>query len=193
MLKHKVLGTALARGLKFEVCYSGLALGDAAARRNLIGNAVSLIRALRGAKRGGVVVASEAKKAAGVRAPMDVVNLGGLWGYGGERGRAGLGSEARAVVVHAQMRRRSWKSVVDVVSQGEVPRVIQKEQGTEKNGKRKAEDESGTRGVETLEKGDERQKQELEQGQGQGRNQKKRRKAKGGPSGGDGGDLNISR
>lgn len=191
MLKHKVLGTALARGLKFEVCYSGLALGDAVARRNLIGNAVSLIRALRGAKKGGVVVASEAKKAAGVRAPMDVVNLGGLWGFGGERGRAGLGSEARAVVVHAQMRRRSWKSVVDVVSQGEVPRVIQKGQETGQNGKRKAEDETGIKGVETLEKGDGKQKQGLEQGLGQGRNKKKRRKGKGGEGGGHGGSSNI--
>ncbi|KAF8424545.1 RNase P subunit p30-domain-containing protein, partial [Tirmania nivea] len=141
LLKHKVLGTAITRGLKFEVSYAGLATGDVGVRRNLIGNAVSLVRALKGAKGGGVVVSSEARKAAAVRAPMDIVNLGGLWGYGGERGRMGIGGESRAVVVWADMRRRSWRGVVDVLGLGEVPKVVEVA-GRQKE-KRKAEEEAG--------------------------------------------------
>ncbi|RPB25829.1 PHP domain-like protein [Terfezia boudieri ATCC MYA-4762] len=180
LLKYKVLGTAIARGLKFEVSYAGLATGDIAVRRNLIGNAVSLVRALRGAKGGGVVVSSEAKKAAAARAPMDVINIAGLWGYGGERGRNGIGGESRAVVVWAEMRRRSWRGVVDVVGLGEVPRVIEVVGGQKR--KRNAEEEAAGKGPgnggEKEEKGGKMQKQQ-EQRQGQ-EGKKKRKKGGGG-------------
>ena len=196
LLKHKVLGTAVARGLKFEVSYAGLAMGDVAVRRNVIGNAVSLVRALRGAKGGGVVVSSEARKAAAVRAPMDVVNLGGLWGYGGERGRMGIGGESRAVVVWAEMRRRSWRGVVDVVGLGEVPRVV--EEGGQK-GKRKAEEEveegEGRDGGKEWKGGKQQKQQQPQEPQEpqkpreQRQEQKRKRKGRGraGGSGGSGG------
>lgn len=183
MLKHKVLGTAVARGLKFEVSYAGLATGDVGVRRNLIGNAASLVRALRGAKGGGMVVSSEARKAAAVRAPMDVVNLGGLWGYGGQRGRMGIGGESRAVVVWAEMRRRSWRGVVDVVGLGEVPRVVEIAGG--QKGKRKAEEEAGEgKGGEGGKMQKQQQQQPQDQRQGQGGGKKKKRKGRGGGSGG---------
>lgn len=160
--------------------YAALAVGDVAARRNILGNAVSLVRALRGAKGGGIVVTSGAGKTGAVRAPMDVVNLSGLWGYGGEKGRAGVGGEARAVVVAAEMRRRSWRGVVDVVGLGEVPRVV----GGEKGGKRKAEEGREEEGEKGGAEGKEDQAGGQGQGQEQGGNKKKRRKGKGGAGGG---------
>lgn len=88
------------------------------ARRNLISNATQLIRATRGR---GIVISSEAKKALACRGPEDVVNLAAIWGLSQERGREAVGREARAVVVQAEMRRRSFKGVIDVVYGGEKP------------------------------------------------------------------------
>lgn len=145
--RHKMFSTALQRGIKFEICYgaatrfaasgsegcmtasSGAGKGkdgggldamtpaaDAmTARRNLIMNATALIRALRGR---GVVLSSEARRALACRGPSDVVNLACVWGLGQERGLEGLGKQARAVLVQAEMRRRGWRGVVDVVSGG---------------------------------------------------------------------------
>ena len=89
------------------------------ARRNLISNATQLIRATRGR---GIVISSEAKKALACRGPEDVVNLAAVWGLGQEKGREAVGREARAVVVQVEMRRSSFKGVIDVVYGGEKPR-----------------------------------------------------------------------
>ncbi|KAF8477453.1 RNase P subunit p30-domain-containing protein, partial [Kalaharituber pfeilii] len=119
MLKHKILGTALARGLKFEISYAPIAMGDVATRRNILSNAAALVRGTRGKCGNGIVISSGATKAVGVRAPVDVVNLAGFWGMSGEKGREAVGVESRSVVVHAEMRRRSWRGVVDLVDAGE--------------------------------------------------------------------------
>ena len=119
--KHKTLGAALQRGVKIEICYACgvLAVGDGGmARRNLISNATELIRATRGR---GIVISSEAKKALACRGPWDVVNLAAVWGLGQERGRETVGREARTVVVQAEMKRRSFRGVIDIVYGGEKP------------------------------------------------------------------------
>ena len=140
--RPKLFSTALARGLKIEICYSGGALGgqDANARRNLIGNATSLIRATRGR---GIVISSEARRALGVRGPWDVINFAAIWGMGAERGREAIGEAARDVVVQAEMKRRSFRGVVDVLYGGEKPAQQEKtveEKGNSKGkGKRKAD------------------------------------------------------
>ncbi|KAI5780707.1 RNase P subunit p30-domain-containing protein [Peziza echinospora] len=184
-LKHKVLGTALARGLKFEVAYSAIAVGDAGTRRNVLANAAQLVRATRGKGGKGIVVSSGAGRAGGLRAPVDVVNLAGLWGMSGEKGREAVGMEARAVVVHAEMRRRSWRGIVDVVDGGEVVRVVGG--GGEKvGGKRKAEDggkgggEGGGGGGGGGKGGQQQQQREQQLGQG---NKKARKKGKNGGEG----------
>ncbi|EER39039.1 ribonuclease P protein subunit p30 [Histoplasma capsulatum var. duboisii H88] len=115
--KFKTLAAAIARGIRLEICYGpGVTGSGAEARRNLIGNAASLIRATRGR---GLIISSEAKRALGVRAPFDVVNLACVWGLTQERGKEALCDEARKVVALAGMKRRSWRGIVDVVYGGE--------------------------------------------------------------------------
>ncbi|KAF2146523.1 uncharacterized protein K452DRAFT_199289, partial [Aplosporella prunicola CBS 121167] len=117
--KFKMLSQAIERGIKFEISYApGVVARDAAARRNLISNATQLIRATRGR---GLIISSEAKAAIGCRGPFDAVNLAAVWGLGQERGHEAVSKEARAVVVSAQLKRSSFRGVVDVVYGGEKP------------------------------------------------------------------------
>lgn len=71
------------------------------------------------------------------------MNLGIGWGLGKERAVEAVQREARGVVVGAEMRRRSYRGVVDVVYGGEKPVVEEKVKGKNqggKGGKRKAGD-----------------------------------------------------
>ena len=156
--KHTTLASALQRGVKFEICYGpGILNSDGgASRRNLISNATQLIRATRGR---GIVISSEAKRALACRGPADVVNLAVLWGLGQERGMEAVGKEARSVVVQAEMKRRSFRGVIDVVYGGEKPeRTPEKstkgrqEKGKQEKGKQeKGKQEKGKRKAEILE------------------------------------------
>ena len=149
------MANALQRGVKFEICYGpGVLNSDGgASRRNLISNATQLIRATRGK---GIVISSEAKRALACRGPADVVNLAVLWGLGQERGMEAVGKEARSVAVQAEMKRRSFRGVVDVVYGGEKPeREPEKSTKDQKEkGKRKAEvlKEDGVAGGEATQK-----------------------------------------
>ena len=95
------------------------------------------------------MISSEAGRALACRGPWDVVNLGVGWGLARERGVEALGKEARSVVVGAEIRKSSYRGVVDVVFGGEKPKEKEfggKGQGKGKgeqalNGKRKAQDE----------------------------------------------------
>ena len=119
--KFKPLSAAIARGVRFEICYGpGITGSGLEARRNLIGNATSLIRAARGR---GIIISSEAKRALSVRAPWDVINLSCIWGLSQERGKEGLCEEARKVVALASIKRTSWRGIIDVVHGGEKPPV----------------------------------------------------------------------
>lgn len=117
--KFPMLGSALARGIKIELCYSqGILSNDPLAKRNLISNATSLIRVTRGR---GLIFSSEAKTALGIRAPGDVINLASVWGLGTERGKDGLTKEPRSVVDFARLKRQSFKGIVDIIHGGEKP------------------------------------------------------------------------
>ncbi len=114
-----MLQLAVARGVRFELCYApGIVAADAMARRNVIGNATQLIRATKGK---GLIISSEARSALGLRAPIDLVNLAAVWGLSTEKGREAVEREARLVVVAADMKRTSWRGVVDVINGGEPP------------------------------------------------------------------------
>ena len=119
--KYTSLANALQRGVSFEICYGpGILNSDGgASRRNLISNATQLIRATKGR---GIVLSSGAKRALACRGPADVVNLAVLWGLGQERGMEAVGKEARSVVVQAEMKRRSFRGVIDVIYGGEKPK-----------------------------------------------------------------------
>lgn len=118
-------------------------MGDAQGRRNLISNATQLIRATRGGR--GLIISSEAKVAAACRGPWDAINLAAVWGLGQERGYEALSKEVRAVVVAAQLKRTSYRGVVNVIYGGEKPEPKDKEQhakaeaGAVNGNKRKAD------------------------------------------------------
>lgn len=129
--KFKMFSAAVSRGVRVEICYGAGVTGSGVdARRNLIGNAMALIRATRGR---GVVVSSEAKRALNVRAPWDVINLACVWGLSQERGKEAVCEEARKVVALARLKRSSWRGIVDIVDGG------QQETGEATPGKAKAD------------------------------------------------------
>ncbi|KAH7399362.1 RNase P subunit p30-domain-containing protein [Pyrenochaeta sp. MPI-SDFR-AT-0127] len=117
--KFPMLGTAISRGIKIELCYSqGILSSDPMAKRNLISNATQLIRVTRGR---GLIFSSEAKSVLAVRAPSDVINLASVWGLGTEKGKDGLTKEPRSVVEFARLKRQSFKGIVDILYGGEKP------------------------------------------------------------------------
>ena len=140
--KQKPFCAAIQRGVKFEICYAPAILNSdgGASRRNLISNATQLIRATRGR---GLVISSEAQKALTCRAPADVVNLAVMWGLGQDRATETVGREARSVVVQAEMKRRSFRGVIDVLKGGEPPAKAAESTKRERKGpvnaKRKAD------------------------------------------------------
>ncbi|CAK4033418.1 hypothetical protein D0865_15242 [Lecanosticta acicola] len=142
--KYKTLSEAIKSGKKLELCYSQGLLGDGQSRRNLISNATQLIRASRGR---GLLISSETKAGAvGLRGPWDAINLAAVWGLGQERGNEAMSKEARNVVVSAQLKRTSYKGVINVVYGGEKPQQAEKDaslqniKGKQKQGqKRKAD------------------------------------------------------
>ena len=143
--KSKQLCLAVEQGIRFEICYSAGILEQGEARRNFISNAGQLCKATKGR---GVVVSSEAARALGIRGPWDVVNLCEGWGLGRERGMEAVGREARGVVVGAEMRKKNWRGVIDVVSGGAKPsaeeierKKSQAQEGKKGKGKRNAEDD----------------------------------------------------
>ena len=115
--KMKTLAAAIARGLRFEICYGpGVTGSGMEARRNLIGNAMALIRATRGR---GIIISSEARRALAIRAPADVINLACVWGLSSERGKEAVCEEARKLVALARLKRTSWRGIVDIVDGGQ--------------------------------------------------------------------------
>ncbi|TVY35316.1 putative ribonuclease P protein subunit [Lachnellula subtilissima] len=128
--KPKPAMTAVARGVRFEICYAqatGAGMGQEQ-RRNFIGNVVGIVRATKGR---GLLISSGgvAGDVLGVRGPADVLNLLGVWGLGRERGTEGMGCNPRGVVLNEGLKRRGFRGVVDVVEGGERAVVEQKNKG----------------------------------------------------------------
>ena len=116
--KFKTLSEAIKLGKKIEICYGQGLLGDSQGRRNLISNVTQLIRATRAR---GLIISSEAKAAVACRGPWDAINLAAVWGLGQEKGYEAMTKEARNAVVGAQLKRTSFRGVVNVVYGGEKP------------------------------------------------------------------------
>ncbi|CAA9957648.1 ribonuclease p complex protein [Pyrenophora teres f. maculata] len=142
--KFPMLGTAISRGIKIELCYSqGIMSSDPSAKRNLISNATQIIRVTRGR---GLIFSSEAKTVLGIRAPSDIINLASVWGLGSERGRDGLTKEPRSVVEFARLKRQSFKGIIDIVHGGDkLPEkpVAEAKVNKNQNGKRPGENLEG--------------------------------------------------
>ena len=151
--KFPMLGTAVSRGVKIELCYGqAIMTMDSTAKRNVISNATQLVRVTRGR---GLIMSSEAKSVLGLRAPSDVMNLASVWGLGLERGKDALTKEPRSVVEFARLKRQSYKGIVDIVYGGEKPPAQEKvvdgkaQKGQKKDQKRKAQDTLDTTLVQT--------------------------------------------
>lgn len=114
-IKFKTVAAALQRGVRFEICYSPGIVGSNDARRNIISNAASLIRATRGR---GIILSSEAKTALGLRGPSDVINLAHVWGLSQECGKEAICEETGRVVRLAAVKRSSYRGVVDIIDNG---------------------------------------------------------------------------
>jgi ribonuclease P/MRP protein subunit RPP1 len=137
-----MLGAAIARGIKIELCYGQAILGDAHAKRNLINNATQLIRVTRGGR--GIILSSEAKSVLAVRAPSDIINLASVWGLGTERGKDGLTKEARSIVEFARLKRQSFRGIVDVIYGGEKPPAEGKNKSQKKEKRKASQSLEGT-------------------------------------------------
>ncbi|EXF82522.1 RNase P subunit p30 [Colletotrichum fioriniae PJ7] len=156
--RPKPLMAAVARGVKFEVCYSqvlttssssssGGGVGpppDARARATFISNFASLVRATKGR---GIVVSSEARGALGLRAPNDVVNLLAVWGLGSERGTEALGVNPRGVVVNEGIKRSGFRGVVNVLEVGGRESDVKKNQQQGQQGKKGKKQQGGGAGA----------------------------------------------
>ncbi|KAF3927486.1 hypothetical protein ABW21_db0209646 [Orbilia brochopaga] len=139
--KYKVLGQAIARGIRFEITYAA-SINDSNARRNLLANATALIRVTKGK---GVIISSGARNAAFCRAPFDLINLATLWGLNQENGSAAITTGPRSVTLQAKMKRQSFRGVIDVVEGGGLPKASSSKDATKATisqkalGKRKAD------------------------------------------------------
>ncbi|KFH46448.1 ribonuclease P protein subunit-like protein [Hapsidospora chrysogenum ATCC 11550] len=107
---------AVARGVRFEICYAQCLAADARGRATFISNTANLIRATRGR---GIVISSEARGVLALRAPADVVNLLSVWGLGNEKGMESLGPVPRSVVVNEGIKRNGFRGVIDIVKPAE--------------------------------------------------------------------------
>ncbi|GJJ74653.1 ribonuclease P/MRP protein subunit RPP1 [Entomortierella parvispora] len=136
-LKLPTVGLAVERGIYFELCY-GAAIRDATARRNLISNAASLIRATRGKN---IILTSQAMRAMELRGPYDIVNFGTLLGLNQAVAKDCISSHCRSVAIHAETRRNTIRAVVSVEP---VASLAENEQWKMGNKKRKKDSKAGS-------------------------------------------------
>ncbi|EEB09694.1 RNase P and RNase MRP subunit p30 [Schizosaccharomyces japonicus yFS275] len=116
-LKHTMLGVAVTRNVALEVSYAA-GLRDSSARRYVINNAASLTRATRGR---GILVTSEARSPLECRGGHDVVNLATFWDMKQDNARKAIGEFARAVLLHADSRRNTYRGILKEIKAEERP------------------------------------------------------------------------
>src|SRR5690606_445594 len=98
----------------------------------------------RGAKTGGVVISSGARRAVECRAPFDVVNLATVWGLRQEVGRDAVGDGSREVVRMAEAKRKSWRGVVEAVDVTGYEEGVLKDEADNGEGKKRKADDSAS-------------------------------------------------
>ncbi|KAL7666123.1 Uncharacterized protein ABC855_g1717 [[Candida] zeylanoides] len=128
-LKHKTIGAAVEKGIKFEVCYSSVISGPAGylvasandnmslsttallARKVFFSNVMQLIRASRSR---GLVLSSAALQPLQVRNGPDVLNLLKTVGLDNARAKACLYDNPERVLVSGRLRIKSFKQTIMV-------------------------------------------------------------------------------
>ncbi|KAI0188067.1 RNase P subunit p30-domain-containing protein [Astrocystis sublimbata] len=143
-LRPKPCMAAVARGVRFEVCYSQVLQGPAPAHilgskgskdggggggsGGHTGGAGTIVDAraratfignvsslIRATRGRGIIISSEAKSVLGLRAPADVLNLLNVWGLSSDRATEGIGPLPRGVVVNEGLKRSGFRGVVNIV------------------------------------------------------------------------------
>eukprot|EP00158_Paraphelidium_tribonemae_P001882 Partr_v1_DN24900_c0_g1_i2_m29910 putative ribonuclease p len=108
-LKFSTVNSAVQRGLYMEICYGGC-IRDSGQRKNIISNAMSLIRVTRGRN---IILSSGAERANELRSPHDVINLATLFGMTQKSALDAL-HNSRVVAMHAYSRKYIHRSVIAV-------------------------------------------------------------------------------
>lgn len=127
-LKHKAIGSAVEKGIKFEFCYSSVITGPAGylvssttetnmslsttallARKVFFNNVMQLIRASRS---NGLVVSSGAVQPLQARNGNDILNLLKTVGLDSARAKACLTDNAEKVLISGRLRIKSFKQTI---------------------------------------------------------------------------------
>lgn len=160
-LKHKTVGQALTRGIKFEICYSGLIAGPAGyesssalgttghiSRKIFFGNCLQLIRASRAQ---GIVFSSGASEPLHVRNYTDILAVMRELGLKTSNAKEGFVKNPEAVLVSGRLRIKSNKQTVmvgnDVAGGNRASTIIQGEtakKGVLESYKRKNDQDTGS-------------------------------------------------
>ena len=121
-LKHKTVGSAIDKGIKFEICYATVVGGYATdqtvnvqlVKKNFFNNVLQLIRSSRSK---GLVVSSGALSPLQARGSLDVLTLLKSVGLDSGRSRACVTITPEKVLVSGRLRGKSYKQTV-VIGRG---------------------------------------------------------------------------
>ena len=116
-LKFTTVNLAILRGLYFELTYSGC-IRDSSVRRNIITNAIQLIRVTRGRN---LIISSSLQKLLEFRSPYDVIHMASVFGLNQALARAAIADNVRKVLHHAEARKNTYKKVVSSTSADQQP------------------------------------------------------------------------
>ena len=117
LLKGKILGQAVERGLGFELSYSP-ALLDSSLRRTLLAQGRQLMASLGRKVGSGLVLSSGARSPIQLRGPFDAANLVVLFGAQPSLGRAAISASAKRVLLRAETK-TTVKGAVHVAQLGD--------------------------------------------------------------------------
>mmetsp|Transcript_49823 Transcript_49823/g.125260 ORF Transcript_49823/g.125260 Transcript_49823/m.125260 type:complete len:256 (+) Transcript_49823:99-866(+) len=93
---------AISRGIMFEICYAHALATDPNTVRCVISNIVQLVRATKGRN---IIFSGSAASVFELRAPLDVANLGVVWGLKPEQAMAAVSENCRLALLHGETRR----------------------------------------------------------------------------------------
>lgn len=116
-LKHKIVGQAIKKGIKFEVCYDSLISSTASInRRLLISNLLQLIRATRS---NGLVISSGCTETVNLRSLNNIVNFYETLGLKKNKINQFI-ENSKYVLMNGRLRINSYKQIVAIDDDAEL-------------------------------------------------------------------------
>ncbi|KAG7661295.1 RPP1 [[Candida] subhashii] len=122
-LKHKIIGSGIEKGIKFEICYSSLVSGSIGyanvgnetnvnlIKKNFFSNVLQLVRATRSR---GIVVSSGATQPLQIRNSNDILVLLKTLGLDRSRAKSCISVNPERVLVNGRLRVKSYKQTISV-------------------------------------------------------------------------------